>query len=91
MDFKDGGGFKHLVPGRRYVVAHAFTDYDQRLHPAGERWTFLKASFVPYYDGLTLDVQPPTGSVWHLRLEWLPGGQGEIIDNLEHYLVADVS
>ena len=85
------GGFKHLVPGRRYVVSRAFTDYDWRLHPQGERWTFLKAGFVPYHDGLTLEVQPAAGGVWQIRLQWQPGSQGDILDNLEHYLAADVS
>ena len=89
--FKNGGGFKYLVPGTRYVVTREFVDYDRRVHPVGERWTFLKASFVPYYDGLTLEVQPESGGAWRVRMEWLASGQGEIIDHLEQYVVADVS
>ena len=89
--FKNGGGFKFLLPGKRYVVTRKFADYDQRTHLVGERWTFLKASFVPYYDGLTLEVQPEQGSVWRIRMEWLESDQGEIVDNLEQYVAADVS
>ena len=59
--FKNGGGFKHLAPGARYIVTREFADYDRRTHPVGESWTFVKASFVPYYDGLTLEVRPGTG------------------------------
>ena len=88
MEFKDGGGFKFLVPGRAYVVTQAFTDFDGRLHPVGERWIFRRSGFVPYYDGLTLFVQPESGGEWGIRMEWSDGGQGKVIDALEEYVAA---
>ncbi len=75
-------GFMHLKPGHRYVVRQAFTDFDGSIHPVGETWTFHGYNFLPYDDGLTLIVEP--GSV---RLQWRPEAQGEIINDLEHYIV----
>jgi hypothetical protein len=30
-----------------------FTDFDGKLHPVGESWTYLGKNFVPYHDGLS--------------------------------------
>ena len=88
MDFKADGSFKHLVPGKTYVVQKEFKDYDGRVHAAGERWVFLRSGFVPYYDGLTLYVQPETGPAQGIRMEWTDFGQGKIVDALREYVAA---
>ena len=53
-----------LQAGQAYVVVQAFTDFDNRLHPVGERWVFLRDSFLPYDSGLTWVVQTPEEAQW---------------------------
>src|SRR5207248_1698566 len=84
-----GGAFKHLIPGRRYVVIKPFHDYDQSLHAEGESWTYLGYSFLPYEDGLTLFISSSNPGQSSIRLQWARESQGEIVDNLEHYVRAD--
>ena len=78
--------FKHLQPGRRYVVSVAFHDYDGALHPEGESWIFRGHSFLPYDDGLSLFVAPTEEALRHIRLQWRPEAQAEVIDNLERFI-----
>jgi hypothetical protein len=67
-------------------VVKQFTDFDGNVHPVGESWTYLGKNFVPYHDGLSLYVAPDGQREWQIRMQWLPEGQGPIIDNLESYL-----
>lgn len=71
-----------MEPGRAYAVVRAFTDFDGRERPVGERWVFRGYSFLPYDDGLTLHTDPGPG----VRLQWRPETQGEVIDNLGDYI-----
>ena len=77
-----------LQPGRHYKVIQAFTDFDRRVHPVGERWQFLRDAFLPYDDGLTWQVQPDEGSSWVIRMWWDERGQLEVIENLDTYVQA---
>ncbi|KAA0970723.1 DUF3601 domain-containing protein [Aureimonas fodinaquatilis] len=79
--------FKHLEPGKRYRVTKGFTDYDGRYHPTGESWTFLRHSFLPYDDGLTLFVRLDDGILNTVRLQWRPDEQGPVIDTIEKHIV----
>jgi Domain of unknown function (DUF3601) len=63
-----------------------FTDFDGKLHPVGESWTYLGKNFVPYHDGLSLFVSLDSKREWQIRLQWLPEGQGPIIDDLAAYV-----
>ena len=74
-----------LTPGTRYRVAKAFTDYDGRVHEAGETWTFLGDNFVPYHDGMSLFVSLDGEREWQIRLEWTDEGQGEILDSVDSW------
>ncbi|MGK9230831.1 DUF3601 domain-containing protein [Inquilinus limosus] len=76
------GDFGHLVKGRRYEVVREFVDFDGIRHPAGESWTYIGHSFLPYEDGLTLLVRPGEA----IRLQWRPESQGAIIDRLDTHL-----
>lgn len=78
--------FKHLKPGARCVVSAAFRDYDGDLHAMGESWVFLGHSFLPHDDGLSLLVSLDHLSEWHIRLQWRPEEQANIIDNLDSYI-----
>jgi hypothetical protein len=78
--------FKHLVPGSRYVVAEAFTDFDGCRHPVGESFRFLRHSFLPYEDGLSLVVAEDGLSERRIRLQWRPEQQGPVIDALDRHL-----
>ncbi|WP_369751372.1 DUF3601 domain-containing protein [Asticcacaulis sp. AC402] len=80
-------GIRHLEVNQRYQIAMEFTDYDGRLHPAGESWTYMGHGFLPYEDGLTLFVRvnAETECQW-VRLRWRPEQQGEIIDRVEGYI-----
>lgn len=75
-----------LRAGRRYRVTSAFVDYDRDLHPVGETWFFLGASFLPYDDGVSLFVSFDEGQEWQIRLQWRPEEQGHILDALADYL-----
>ena len=68
------------------MVAQPFTDYDRIEHPAGETWTFLRHSFLPYEDGLTLFVSLPDGRLDEVRLQWRAESQGEIVDALDRHV-----
>ena len=77
-----------LVSGQTYRVIKTFTDYDGTVHPVGESWRFVKKSFLPYEDGLSLFVERNKQNV-SFRLQWRPEAQGEIIDNFSDF-VAEV-
>ena len=77
-----------LVPGQTYRVIKTFTDYDGSVHPVGESWRFVKKSFLPYEDGLSLFVEKNKQNV-SFRLQWREETQAQIIDNFSVY-VAEV-
>lgn len=78
--------FKHLLPGIRYHIIKPFFDYDCIGHPVGESWVFDGSNFLPYDDGLSLFVTQPDGRSQHIRLQWRPEAQGDVIDALERYV-----
>lgn len=77
----------HLITGKKYHVIRPFTDYDHILHPVGETWTFVKNSFLPYEDGLTLHVlnDNSTEEVIY-RFKWRQDQQTAIIENFTHFV-----
>ena len=75
-----------LIAGKRYRVIRQFSDYDKAAHLVGEEWTFLGCSFVPYDDGMSFFVSPDGAGEWHIRLQWRPEEQGDILDHLANYL-----
>jgi Domain of unknown function (DUF3601) len=79
--------FKHLVTERDYVVVRAFVDFDGGQHAAGERWTFIGSSFLPYDDGLSLFVKIGD-ETRHIRMQWREEEQGPVIDALQEYVQA---
>lgn len=79
--------FKHLVTERDYAVVRAFVDFDGGRHEAGERWTFVGYSFLPYDDGLSLFVKIG-GEIRHIRMQWREEEQGPVIDALQDYVQA---
>lgn len=78
--------FGPLKVGARYEVIEPFTDYDRVRHEVGERWLFLGHNFLPYDDGLSLFVSLDDAQEWHIRMQWRPEEQGEVIGNLAHYV-----
>jgi hypothetical protein len=78
--------YGHLKAGITYQVAATFKDFDQQVHPVGERWEFQGSTFLPYDDGLSL-FATIDGHDRQVRLQHHPEEQGEIIRNLEQYLV----
>jgi len=81
-----GAAHQHLVAGKKYVVAQAFRDFDQALHPVGEAWRFIGFSFSPYDDGLSYFVSLDDEHEWQIRLQWSKEAQGPIIDDLGSYV-----
>jgi hypothetical protein len=71
-----------LEAGQRYRVTRAFDDFDGDTHPAGEEWTFLGASFLPYDDGLSLFVSRDGVREWQIRMQWRAEAQGPVLDHL---------
>ena len=68
-----------------YRVVQSFQDYDGITHPFGETWRFLEKNFLPYEDGLTLQVVM-NGKTIFLRLQWRDESQGQIIDEFFDYV-----
>ena len=74
-----------LIPGRTYRVRLAFLDHDRRVHPAGETWIFVKESFLPYEDGLTLEILR-NGHRETIRMQWRVEEQGPVLDHFDQYV-----
>jgi hypothetical protein len=83
-----GKRHQFLQSGRRYRVIRKFIDYDKDVHLPGEEWVFLGYSFLPYEDGMSFFVSLDGVREWHVRLQWIPEEQGEILDNLADYITA---
>lgn len=81
-----GTKYRSLVAGEVYRVEQAFVDYDGELHEAGEQWTFLGYSFLPYDDGLSLFVSLDGSREWHIRMQLRPDEQQPVVDALEQYV-----
>jgi hypothetical protein len=75
-----------LIPGQKYILIKSFTDYDGRIHEAGETWIFKGTDFLPYEDGLTVKIEA-NGSSSSFRMQWQDDAQGKIIDNFKEYIV----
>jgi hypothetical protein len=76
--------------GGRYVVIKAFTNFDGREHPVGEQWTFRGDNFLPYDDGLSLFLTIEGQGERQIRMRWIPGDQGEILDRFRDYVVLTI-
>lgn len=83
-----GHGYAHLIPGQRYRVVKAFTDFDSQEHPVGEEWTYLGTAFLPYDDGRSIFVSLDGEKEWHIRMQDRAEEQGPILDNLREYIAA---
>ena len=79
--------YRHLVPGRRYRVVRPFVDHDRIAHPVGESWTFRRATFLPYEDGLSLFVDAPDGPTHQIRLQHRPETEGPILDAFDRFVL----
>jgi hypothetical protein len=77
-----------LRPQATYRVFVAFTDFDKRVHPVGERWRFLWKSFLPYEDGLSLFVDYGTGER-QMRLQCREEEQMDLIHAFSEYVVEE--
>ena len=62
-----------------------FQDYDGIVHPAGETWRFVCKNFLPYEDGLTLDIDQ-NGEPGSVRLQWRPETQAQIIEDFSDFV-----
>jgi hypothetical protein len=84
-------GKKHqlLHAGRWYRVTKSFVDFDGDEHEEGERWQFLGYSYLPYDDGMSWFVSLDGTREWHIRLQWRPDAQIEILESLATYIVED--
>ena len=74
-----------LNPGKTYRVITEFTDYDGLPHPVGETWTFINHNFLPYEDGLTLNILRD-GKNSSIRLQWREDTQGHIVSNFSDFV-----
>jgi hypothetical protein len=78
-----------LIPGQKYKVIKAFTDYDRHVHEPGGIWTFVETNFLPYEDGLTVHIRlDDNPKVLVFRLQWRREEQAGIIENFAEYVVA---
>jgi hypothetical protein len=77
-----------LRPQATYRVIAAFVDYDNEMHPVGERWRFLRDSFLPYEDGLSLFVEQDGGEN-QIRLQCRNEAQNDIVQAFSDYVVEE--
>lgn len=77
-----------LRPGGTYRVIRAFTDYAGTRHEVGERWQFIRHSFVPYEDGLTLIVGDDERERI-ITLQCRPEAQGALVDAFSDYVMEE--
>ena len=84
-----GREHQFLRAAKRYRVIKSFRDYDGDMHQIGEEWTFLGYSFLPYDDGMSWFVSLDDVQEWHIRLQWRPEAQGEVLDDLSSYIIED--
>ena len=82
--------YGQFVVGGRYVVLKTFGDYDGDEIAAGSRFTVTAIAFLPYEDGLTLDVTFASPGarkrLFVLRLQDRPEAQAAIIDPAGGYI-----
>jgi hypothetical protein len=78
--------YHFLCAGMRYRVVRSFTDFDGEPHPVGEEWIFVRTSFLPYDDGLSVFVEDESGQQRQIRMQWRDEAQGPVIDRLSDYL-----
>ena len=77
-----------LRPQATYRVIAAFADYDKRMHEVGERWKFLRQSFLPYEDGLSLFVERG-GQEIQIRLQCRDEEQNAIVQAFSDFVVEE--
>ena len=77
--------YRHLRPGQRYRVALPFTDHDGVRHPAGQEWTFVGHSYLPYENGLSLFVREE-GVLRQIRLRDAPEDERAVVERLEAFV-----
>jgi Domain of unknown function (DUF3601) len=74
--------------GTRYRVTREFTDHDGDVHPAGEEWTYLGTSFLPYHSGRSFFISFDDRQEWMLPMQDLPEAQGGVLSEFETYITA---
>lgn len=77
-----------LVRGEAYRVVRAFQDADGDLHPVGEQWSFICATFSKFDDEIQIAICRKDGTGWRVPLVWKPEKQADIIEHVESYLKA---
>lgn len=82
-----GHGYLHLLPGKRYRVVKAFTDFDRQEHPVGEEWIYIGTAFLPYDDGRSIFVSVDGEREWHIRMQDRAEEQQPVLDSLKEYVV----
>ncbi len=82
-----GHGYLHMLPGKRYRVVKAFTDFDRQEHPVGEEWVYIGTAFLPYDDGRSIFVSVDGEREWHIRMQDRAEEQQPVLDGLKEYVV----
>jgi len=75
----------NLTEGQEYMVVQPFKDFDQIVHPVGEKWNFVCTNYLPYDSGLTLHVIKDDGPVVY-RFQWIKEEQADIIENFQQFV-----
>lgn len=78
--------FEFLTAGQRYRVTRQCIDFDKHVHPPGEQWLFLGASFQPSDDSRSFFVSADGGEERQIRLRDALEDQGDFLRQLETYL-----
>ena len=81
LEAKRQGKIRHIG-----ITENPIVDFDNAIHPVGESWIFLRSSFLPYDDGLSLFVSVDGKAERQIRMQWRDEEQGPIIDHLADYV-----
>ena len=79
-----------LIVGNSYSVVMSFEDYDKIIHEVGETWVFKRKNFLPYEDGLTLQVEK-AGMDTTIRLQWRKETQAHVIEQFSNFVAESSS
>jgi hypothetical protein len=83
-------GCRRLISEVQYRVTAEFVDDDLAVHRAGERWFYLGYEHPKMYPGYVIHTRNLNGDEIQFRLKWGSGGQPNIVNYFENYVVGPV-
>ncbi len=83
-------GCRRLIPEVQYRVITEFIDDDHMVHHVGDRWLYLGCTHPKMYPGYVIHIRNLDGAEIQFRLKWGNGGQSNVVNSFENYVVGPV-